>query len=127
MSWSQYTSICTCTQSPWHRQCVRTPYAIDITHPITRTVCPAVSCDACGKGGFTGNRYKCLVCYDFDLCTECYISGETGTGRHGTTHPVQCILTKADAGKLIKQLSGHHWTLVGPHVLAVLYIALSCL
>lgn len=56
-----------------------------------------VSCDACGKGGFSGNRYKCLVCYDFDLCSDCYSSGETGTGRHTTSHPMQCILTKVDA------------------------------
>jgi hypothetical protein len=31
-----------------------------------------VSCDQCVKGNFAGNRYKCLVCYDFDLCHECY-------------------------------------------------------
>ena len=58
-----------------------------------------VSCDACGKGGFSGNRYKCLVCYDFDLCGDCYSSGETGTGKHSSSHPMQCILTKVDAGK----------------------------
>lgn len=57
-----------------------------------------VSCDACGKGSFSGKRYKCLVCYDFDLCAECYETGETGTGRHATTHPMQCILTRVDTG-----------------------------
>ncbi|XP_064386220.1 uncharacterized protein LOC135334795 isoform X4 [Halichondria panicea] len=60
---------------------------------------PGVSCDACGKGGFSGNRYKCLVCYDFDLCGDCYSSGETGTGKHSSSHPMQCILTKVDAGR----------------------------
>jgi len=58
-----------------------------------------VSCDACGKGGFSGKRYKCLVCYDFDLCADCYEAGETGTGRHSTLHPMQCILTRVDAGR----------------------------
>ena len=57
-----------------------------------------VSCDACGKGSFSGKRYKCLVCYDFDLCAECYETGETGNGRHTTTHPMQCILTRVDTG-----------------------------
>lgn len=56
-----------------------------------------VSCDACGKSGFSGKRYKCLTCYDFDLCSECYEAGETGTSRHSTTHPMQCILTRVDA------------------------------
>ena len=58
-----------------------------------------MSCDACGKGGFSGKRFKCLVCYDFDLCSDCYEAGETGTGRHSTLHPMQCILTRVDAGE----------------------------
>ena len=31
-----------------------------------------VSCDSCQKNGFRGRRYKCLVCYDYDLCSACY-------------------------------------------------------
>lgn len=60
---------------------------------------PGVSCDACGKGGFSGKRFKCLLCYDFDLCSDCHEAGETGSGRHMTTHPMQCILTRVDAGE----------------------------
>lgn len=54
-----------------------------------------VSCDSCLKGNFRGKRYKCLVCYDYDLCANCYEAGATTT-RHSNDHPVQCILTKAD-------------------------------
>ncbi|XP_013403674.1 E3 ubiquitin-protein ligase KCMF1 isoform X2 [Lingula anatina] len=54
-----------------------------------------VSCDSCLKGNFTGRRYKCLICYDYDLCAACYESGATTT-RHTTDHPMQCILTRAD-------------------------------
>ncbi|CAG5119355.1 unnamed protein product [Candidula unifasciata] len=54
-----------------------------------------VSCDSCMKGNFRGKRYKCLICYDYDLCSTCYDAGATTT-RHTTEHPMQCILTRAD-------------------------------
>ena len=31
-----------------------------------------VSCDQCMKSNFSGKRYKCLICYDFDLCSACH-------------------------------------------------------
>ncbi len=58
-----------------------------------------MSCDACGKSSFSGKRYKCLTCYDFDLCAECYESGEAGTSRHSISHPMQCILTRVESGE----------------------------
>ncbi|XP_061589262.1 E3 ubiquitin-protein ligase KCMF1 [Cololabis saira] len=54
-----------------------------------------VSCDACLKGNFRGRRFKCLICYDYDLCASCYESGATTT-RHSIEHPMQCILTRVD-------------------------------
>lgn len=54
-----------------------------------------VSCDSCLKGNFKGRRYKCLICYDYDLCSTCYESGAT-TSRHTADHAMQCILTRND-------------------------------
>lgn len=54
-----------------------------------------VSCDACLKSNFRGRRYKCLICYDYDLCAGCYEEGATSTS-HTIEHPMQCILTRAD-------------------------------
>ncbi|XP_061171353.1 E3 ubiquitin-protein ligase KCMF1-like isoform X1 [Saccostrea echinata] len=54
-----------------------------------------VSCDSCLKGNFRGRRYKCLICYDYDLCSTCYEAGATTT-RHTADHPMQCILTRND-------------------------------
>uniref|UniRef100_A0A0K8TRY1 RING-type E3 ubiquitin transferase n=1 Tax=Tabanus bromius TaxID=304241 RepID=A0A0K8TRY1_TABBR len=54
-----------------------------------------VSCDSCLKSNFSGRRYKCLICYDYDLCADCYDEGATST-RHSADHPMQCILTRAD-------------------------------
>lgn len=54
-----------------------------------------VSCDSCLKNNFHGSRYKCLVCFDYDLCESCYEAGVTNS-RHTADHPMQCILTRAD-------------------------------
>ncbi|XP_050098365.1 E3 ubiquitin-protein ligase KCMF1 isoform X2 [Anopheles aquasalis] len=54
-----------------------------------------VSCDSCLKSNFRGRRYKCLICYDYDLCANCYEEGATST-RHSADHPMQCILTQSD-------------------------------
>lgn len=54
-----------------------------------------VSCDSCLKSNFSGKRYKCLICFDYDLCADCYEEGATST-RHSTDHPMQCLLTRTD-------------------------------
>ncbi|XP_055692025.1 E3 ubiquitin-protein ligase Kcmf1-like isoform X1 [Lutzomyia longipalpis] len=56
---------------------------------------PRVSCDSCLKSNFRGRRYKCLICFDYDLCANCYEENATST-RHSADHPMQCILTRSD-------------------------------
>lgn len=65
-----------------------------------------VSCDGCMAPNFTGDRYKCLRCYDFDLCARCYAEERKGkkersrdtNSMHQTNHPMQCIMTQQDFG-----------------------------
>ncbi|UJR29116.1 hypothetical protein I4U23_010330 [Adineta vaga] len=54
-----------------------------------------VSCDACSKNNFRFKRFKCLICFDYDLCSTCYEQGNTSS-QHTAEHPMQCILTRQD-------------------------------
>ena len=55
-----------------------------------------VSCDSCMRSNFRGRRFKCLICYDYDLCSSCFEQGAS-TPRHSASHPMQCILTRSDS------------------------------
>lgn len=63
-------------------------------------VLAGVSCDTCLKTNFRGMRYKCLVCFDYDLCGACRDSG-SASARHRPDHPMQCIPTRNDLSKEI--------------------------
>ncbi|KAJ8257614.1 hypothetical protein GJAV_G00187700 [Gymnothorax javanicus] len=35
-----------------------------------------IICDSCDKHGIMGMRWKCRVCFDYDLCTQCYMNNK---------------------------------------------------
>uniref|UniRef100_F6ZI07 E3 ubiquitin-protein ligase MIB2 n=1 Tax=Monodelphis domestica TaxID=13616 RepID=F6ZI07_MONDO len=37
---------------------------------------PNIICDCCKKHGLRGMRWKCRVCFDYDLCTQCYMNNK---------------------------------------------------
>ncbi len=41
-----------------------------------------VTCDGCGVQNFTGNRCKCRTCYNYDLCSACYVSSNPHAVNH---------------------------------------------
>jgi next to BRCA1 gene 1 protein len=47
-----------------------------------------VNCDKCGQKNFTGKRYKCLHCPDYDLCDNCF----PGRSKfHSLGHPFKMV------------------------------------
>ncbi|XP_037684717.1 E3 ubiquitin-protein ligase MIB2 isoform X2 [Choloepus didactylus] len=51
---------------------------------------PNIVCDCCKKHGLRGMRWKCRVCFDYDLCTQCYMHNKHDLGhafeRYETAH-----------------------------------------
>ncbi|KAG8505495.1 E3 ubiquitin-protein ligase MIB2, partial [Galemys pyrenaicus] len=51
---------------------------------------PNIICDCCKKHGLRGMRWKCRVCFDFDLCSQCYMQDRHDLGhafeRYETAH-----------------------------------------
>ncbi|XP_033012239.1 E3 ubiquitin-protein ligase MIB2 isoform X2 [Lacerta agilis] len=37
---------------------------------------PNIICDCCKKHGIRGMRWKCKVCFDYDLCMQCYMNNK---------------------------------------------------
>ncbi|KAF8499476.1 cysteine proteinase [Hysterangium stoloniferum] len=54
-----------------------------------------IICDGCKVNPIIGPRYKCLVCYDYDLCDSCHFSAA-----HPSEHQMLRIETPADAEDL---------------------------
>jgi hypothetical protein len=46
-----------------------------------------VRCDGCGSAAIIGDRWKCLICEEYDLCTACHTSGVVTAG-HDIIHRV---------------------------------------
>ena len=70
-------------------------------HHILTLFATGVTCDFCMAENFRGRRYKCLQCYDFDLCEACSTLSRTDA-KHSLEHPMQCILTPKDCGLYVK-------------------------
>ncbi|XP_018018518.1 E3 ubiquitin-protein ligase MIB2 [Hyalella azteca] len=50
-------------------------------------------CDGCKKQGIHGLQWSCTRCFDFDLCTECYMAD-----KHDTSHPFKRLDNSNCAG-----------------------------
>lgn len=64
-------------------------YLIERTNDGTR-VHHNIICDYCDAKSFEGDRFKCTICYDYDLCSGCFLSSQYND-THSLSHPMLCI------------------------------------
>lgn len=50
-----------------------------VVHPVT--------CEVCRRNGFTGFRYKCQKCYNYNMCQDCFWRGRSSGSHNADTHP----------------------------------------
>ena len=69
----------------------RIPHRNSFEEPITNpeTIHHGVTCDGCNQNPIKGRRFKCLVCYNFDLCEQCEASTQHA-------HPMVRCYTQAN-------------------------------
>lgn len=65
--------------------------AVELAPPVPAGVRHSnIICDSCKKHGIMGMRWKCKVCFDYDLCTQCYMNNKHDLGhafeRYETAH-----------------------------------------
>ncbi|CAF4203104.1 unnamed protein product, partial [Rotaria sp. Silwood2] len=54
----------------------------------TETVRHEAQCNVCKTYPLIGMRYRCLRCFNFDLCQTCFFTGDHGQ-KHDGTHPIE--------------------------------------
>ncbi|CAF1203886.1 unnamed protein product [Rotaria sp. Silwood1] len=54
----------------------------------TETVRHEAQCNVCKAYPVIGMRYRCLRCFNFDLCQTCFFTGDHGQNHDGT-HPIE--------------------------------------
>ncbi|XP_076298164.1 dystrophin, isoforms A/C/F/G/H isoform X11 [Lasioglossum baleicum] len=61
-------------------------------------------CNICKEYPLTGFRYRCLKCFNFDMCQNCFFSGRKAKN-HKLTHPMQEYCTATTSGEDLRDFS----------------------
>ncbi|XP_052240299.1 dystrophin-like isoform X2 [Dreissena polymorpha] len=61
-------------------------------------------CNICKTFPIIGLRYRCLRCFSFDICQNCFFSGRKAK-HHKLTHPIQEYCTTTSSGEDIRDFT----------------------
>ena len=63
-------------------------------------------CNICKVNPIQGFRYRCLKCFNFDMCQECFFAGKGGKYKnHKMAHPMQEYCTTTTSGEDMKDFT----------------------
>jgi len=63
-------------------------------------------CNICKANPIQGFRYRCLKCFNFDMCQECFFAGKGGKYKnHKMAHPMQEYCTTTTSGEDMKDFT----------------------
>ena len=77
-----------------------------IMHKMAQTefVIHPTICNSCSQANFTGFRYKCQKCYNYNLCQNCFWEGKSTNSHNSQTHSCKEYLNyKSTSKQLSKQ------------------------
>ncbi|XP_034944626.1 dystrophin [Chelonus insularis] len=61
-------------------------------------------CNICKEYPIIGFRYRCLKCFNFDMCQNCFFSGKKAKN-HKLTHPMQEYCTATTSGEDVRDFT----------------------
>ncbi|XP_034253175.1 dystrophin isoform X3 [Thrips palmi] len=61
-------------------------------------------CNICKEYPIVGFRYRCLKCFNFDMCQNCFFSGRKAKN-HKLTHPMQEYCTATTSGEDVRDFT----------------------
>ncbi|VVC94739.1 unnamed protein product, partial [Leptidea sinapis] len=61
-------------------------------------------CNICKEYPIVGFRYRCLKCFNFDMCQKCFFSGRKAKN-HKLTHPMQEYCTATTSGEDVRDFT----------------------
>ncbi|KAK2162351.1 hypothetical protein LSH36_100g10019 [Paralvinella palmiformis] len=83
----------------WMKQEPQSMVWLPVLHRIaaSETAKHQAKCNICKECPIVGLRYRCLRCFNFDMCQNCFFSGRKAKG-HKLTHPMQEYCTTSELG-----------------------------
>jgi len=92
----------------WMKQEPQSMVWLPVLHRFTaaESAVHQAKCNICKQNPILGFRYRCLKCFNFDMCQECFFAGKGGRYKnHKMTHPMQEYCTTTTSGEDVRDFT----------------------